>query len=43
MQDDMYVEKSSIDVNRLGIGEDVETFWKCIPLSSRQGIFPSIL
>ncbi|EDR04428.1 uncharacterized protein LACBIDRAFT_304475 [Laccaria bicolor S238N-H82] len=29
----MYVEKSSIDVNGLGIGDNVGTFWKCIPHS----------
>ncbi|EDR04454.1 uncharacterized protein LACBIDRAFT_304523 [Laccaria bicolor S238N-H82] len=34
--DDMYVEKSSIDVNCLGVREDVETFWKCIPPSYRE-------
>ena len=43
MQDDIYVEKSTINVNLLGTGEDVETFWKCIPPSYRQGTFPSIV
>jgi len=38
----MYVEKSSIDVHRPGIGEDLDTFWKCIPPSYRPGIFPSV-
>ncbi|EDR04452.1 uncharacterized protein LACBIDRAFT_304521 [Laccaria bicolor S238N-H82] len=34
--DDMYVEKSSIDVNCLGIGEDLDTFLICTPPSYRQ-------
>jgi len=38
----MYIDKFSIDVNRLGIREDLDTFLICIPFSYRQGVFPSI-
>lgn len=35
--DDMYIENSSVDaLNLLGIGEDLDTFWKCIPPSYRE-------
>jgi hypothetical protein len=38
----MYIEKSSVDSNRFGIEEDLDTFLICIPPSYRPGIFPSI-
>jgi hypothetical protein len=38
----MYIDKFSIDVNRPGIGEDLDTLLICIPPSYRRGIFPSL-